>query len=94
MRCPRRTAHSAVAAVPQEIGERYPGWLAEHAAELSDEDLARYRAQQDYIQQICTLYEHDPDNYTRLVDLLQQVGGVGGRGGKRAGGGVGCGEGW
>ena len=41
---------------------------------LSTVELERYERQHQHIQDICHLYETDPNNFTRLVDLLQQVG--------------------
>lgn len=40
---------------------------------MSSEDYQRYSEQYVHIQQITKLYEEEPDNYTKLVDLLQQV---------------------
>lgn len=40
---------------------------------MSAEDLQRYTQQYQHIQEITKLYEEEPDNYTKLVDLLQQV---------------------
>lgn len=41
---------------------------------LSALELERYERQHQHIRDICHLYETDPNNFTRLVDLLQQVG--------------------
>ena len=40
---------------------------------LSDEDFQRYTQQFQHIQEITKLYEDEPENYTKLVDLLQQA---------------------
>lgn len=40
---------------------------------MSSEDYQRYSDQYEHIQQITKLYEDEPDNFTKLVDLLQQV---------------------
>ena len=41
---------------------------------MSALELERYERQHQHIRDICHLYETDPNNFTRLVDLLQQVG--------------------
>ena len=41
--------------------------------QLSPEDLHRYTEQFQHIQEITQLYEQDPDNFPKLIDLLQQV---------------------
>ena len=58
----------------QDIGARYPAWLEENRATLSEADIARYEEQQRHIKDICRLYDEDPDNFTELVNALQQVG--------------------
>ena len=40
---------------------------------MNDEDYQRYSQQYQHIQEITKLYEEEPNNYTKLVDLLQQV---------------------
>ena len=40
---------------------------------MSADDSQRYTQQYQHIQEITKLYEEEPDNYTKLVDLLQQV---------------------
>lgn len=57
----------------QEIGARYPQWLADHRGKLSPEDLERYSQQFEHIQQISQLYEQEPDNFPKLINLLQQM---------------------
>lgn len=57
----------------QDIGDRYPQWLAKHADSLSDEDLNRYTRQHQHILEMCRLYDEDPDNFSAIYDCLQQV---------------------
>ncbi|DBA87289.1 hypothetical protein WJX77_009974 [Trebouxia sp. C0004] len=57
----------------QEIGARYPQWLTDHRGKLSPEDLQRYSQQFEHIQQISQLYEQEPDNFPKLINLLQQM---------------------
>lgn len=44
-----------------------------HRGKLSPEDLERYSQQFEHIQQISQLYEQEPDNFPKLINLLQQV---------------------
>jgi hypothetical protein len=39
------------------------------------EEYEQYQRQHGYITAICALYEQSPNDFPRLVDLLQQVGG-------------------
>lgn len=57
----------------KEIGERYPEWLETHKAELSSEDRARYMRQYDFIKQLCHAYETTPDDFQKVVDLMQSM---------------------
>ncbi|KAL3141031.1 Natural resistance-associated macrophage protein [Trebouxia sp. C0010 RCD-2024] len=57
----------------QEIGSRYPQWLQDHRQRLSPEDLQRYSQQFQHIQEITRLYEQEPDNFPKLINLLQQM---------------------
>lgn len=40
---------------------------------LPPEELERYEAQYKYIRQICALYEDDPNNFSQLFALIQEV---------------------
>lgn len=44
--------------------------------ELSSEDVQRYTQQFQHIQEITQLYEQEPDNFPKLINLLQQVCGI------------------
>ena len=57
----------------QDIGERYPQWLAKHAGSLSDEELTRYTQQHQHIVEMCRLYDEDADNFTAIFSQLQKV---------------------
>ena len=37
----------------EEVGEKYPQWLAENRSSLSDEDVQRYTKQQALIMELC-----------------------------------------
>ena len=53
--------------------QRAMSWMFACRDKLSQEDHERYSKQYTYIQQICQLYDTEPNNYPKLVDLLQQV---------------------
>lgn len=57
----------------KEIGERYPKWLEDHKASLSKEDYDRYLHQYELIKQLNEVYENDPSNFTKIVDLMQKM---------------------
>ena len=57
----------------KEIGERYPKWLKEHEDVLSKEDFARYSHQYELIKDLNEVYENDPGNFTKIVELMQQM---------------------
>lgn len=57
----------------KEIGERYPEWLESNKSELSKEDLARYTRQHEFIKQLCQVYETTPNDFQRVVDLMQNM---------------------
>jgi hypothetical protein len=62
--------------------DKYPPWLDRQTAaaasssscsSLSAEDLERYKAQYDCITRLVAAYEHEPDNTTKIMELLQEV---------------------
>jgi len=57
----------------KEIGDRYPEWLESHKSDLSSEDTARYKRQYDFIKQLCYVYETTPDDFQKVVDLMQNM---------------------
>lgn len=57
----------------KEIGDRYPEWLESHKSELSSEDTARYTRQYDFIKQLCHAYETTPDDFKKILDLMQNM---------------------
>eukprot|EP00850_Spirogloea_muscicola_P016932 SM000141S00876 [mRNA] locus=s141:171746:173213:- [translate_table: standard] len=57
----------------KEIGERYPAWLASNREKLSTEDYDRYSRQHHIIQQLCVIYETTPEDFPKIVDLMQQM---------------------
>ncbi|XP_021731612.1 peroxisome biogenesis protein 19-1-like [Chenopodium quinoa] len=57
----------------REIGERYPTWLEEHKSTLSEEDYNRYSHQYKLIQELNGVYDSDPGNFTKIVELMQKM---------------------
>lgn len=57
----------------KEIGERYPKWLEEHKSSLSKEEYERYSNQYELMKELNGVYEYDPNNFTRIFDLMQKM---------------------
>lgn len=57
----------------KEIGERYPRWLEDHKANLAPEEYDRYSRQYDLILKLNEVYEHDSDNFTKIMELMQKM---------------------
>ncbi|KAL8114430.1 peroxisome biogenesis protein 19-2-like [Apium graveolens] len=57
----------------REIGERYPKWLEDHKAMLSKEDYDRYFHQHELIKELNGVYETEPGNFNKIVELMQKM---------------------
>ncbi|KAK9120626.1 hypothetical protein Syun_018243 [Stephania yunnanensis] len=57
----------------KEIGEKYPEWLEEHKSGLSKEDYDRYNLQYNLIKELNSVYETDPNNFSKIVELMQKM---------------------
>lgn len=57
----------------KDIGARYPPWLEAHESALSVEEHTQYQKQYEYIRKICHVYETEPDNFSNLMSLLQEM---------------------
>ncbi|XP_061341085.1 peroxisome biogenesis protein 19-2-like [Gastrolobium bilobum] len=57
----------------KEIGERYPKWLEEHKTSLSKEEYERYSHQYELIRNLNEVYENDPGNFNKIVELMQKM---------------------
>ncbi|KZV45972.1 peroxisome biogenesis protein 19-2 [Dorcoceras hygrometricum] len=57
----------------KEIGERYPVWLEENKAKLTDEEYARYSHQYELIKDLNQVYASDPNNFNKIVELMQKM---------------------
>eukprot|EP00941_MAST-03F_sp_MAST-3F-sp1_P002432 g2432.t1 len=55
------------------ICEKYPEWLAENEPFLERAEYERFGRQYQYIQRICACYETQPDNFERLMELMQDM---------------------
>lgn len=56
-----------------DIAGKYPSWLRENEERLEKGDADRYRRQYSHILSIIEVYETDPENYGRLVQVLQEM---------------------
>mmetsp|Transcript_29141 Transcript_29141/g.65239 ORF Transcript_29141/g.65239 Transcript_29141/m.65239 type:complete len:320 (+) Transcript_29141:191-1150(+) len=57
----------------KQVCEKYPEWLALNTEALTEQDYERYGAQYQYFQRIVAVYETEPDNFPRIVELMQDV---------------------
>ncbi len=57
----------------KEVCTRYPKWLATHKDQLTEEEYQKYGTQYQYFQRIVRLYETDPGNFDRLMELMQDI---------------------
>ncbi|XP_010933673.1 peroxisome biogenesis protein 19-2 [Elaeis guineensis] len=57
----------------KEIGERYPKWLEEHKNGLNQEEYDRYYRQYELILKLNDVYENEPENFSKIVDLMQNM---------------------
>ena len=56
-----------------KVCDKYPEWLAEKYETLSQDEYQRYGTQYQYFQRIVAVYKYEPDNFPRLVELLQDL---------------------
>uniref|UniRef100_A0A7S4R4K2 Peroxin-19 n=2 Tax=Ditylum brightwellii TaxID=49249 RepID=A0A7S4R4K2_9STRA len=57
----------------KQVLDKFPKWLAEHKDHLTEEDYQRYGQQYQYFQRIVAVYETDPNNFSRLMELMQDI---------------------
>lgn len=55
------------------VCEGYPAWLAEHKDSLSADEYNQFGTQYQYFQRIVAVYEREPENFARLMELLQDL---------------------
>jgi peroxin-19 len=57
----------------KQVCLKYPEWLAGAKAQLTEEDYDRYGKQYQYFQRIVAVYETEPDNFPRLMELMHDI---------------------
>lgn len=57
----------------KEVCSRFPEWLAKNKDMLSTEEYERYGKQYEYFQRIVRVYEVEPGNFERLMELMQDI---------------------
>ncbi|KAL2573496.1 hypothetical protein AAZV13_17G130400 [Glycine max] len=57
----------------KEIAEKYPKWLEEHKSSLSKEEYDRYSHQYELIRNLNEVYDNDPGNFNKIVELMQKM---------------------
>lgn len=55
------------------ICERYPEWLATHKESMSVADYNRFGLQYQCMQRVLAVYETEPDNFPRIMELMQDM---------------------
>ncbi|CAM9584690.1 unnamed protein product [Ascophyllum nodosum] len=57
----------------KQICDKYPVWLATHRKSLAPSDYQRYGKQYQSFQRVLAVYETEPDNFPRLMELMQDM---------------------
>ncbi|CAN0078768.1 unnamed protein product [Pylaiella littoralis] len=57
----------------KQICDTYPEWLATHRDSLPAADYQRYGLQYQSFQRVLAVYETEPDNFPRLMELMQDM---------------------
>ncbi|MFS7924193.1 putative pex19 protein [Helianthus anomalus] len=57
----------------KEIGERYPKWLEDNKSKLSEEEYNRYFHQHELIRDLNVVYETEPGNFNKIIELMQKM---------------------
>ncbi|KAI5654903.1 hypothetical protein M9H77_32090 [Catharanthus roseus] len=57
----------------REIGERYPKWLEDNKGKLSSEEYNRFSHQYQLIKDLNQVYETEPGNFNKIVELMQKM---------------------
>lgn len=57
----------------KQITEKFPEWLARHKPKITQEEYENYGRQYRIYQHMTAIYETDPDNFPRLLELLQDI---------------------
>lgn len=57
----------------KQVAEKFPAWLEENKETLSEEEYKQRSKQYQCFQQLIHVYEVEPDNTVKLMELMQQV---------------------
>jgi len=57
----------------KQVTDFFPKWLAEKKQKISTDDYNRYGTQYQYFQRIVHIYETEPHNIDKLVELMQDI---------------------
>lgn len=57
----------------KEIEQKYPKWLEDHKSDLSRTEYDRYWDQYRLVKELNGVYENDPENYDKIVELMQKM---------------------
>lgn len=57
----------------KQICELYPAWLAEHVEHLTTVEYENYGKQFQLFQRLVAVYETEPDNFPRLMEMMHDL---------------------
>lgn len=57
----------------KDIVEKYPKWLEDNRDKISKEEYDRYNNQLDLMVKLIQVYENDPENMTKIFDIMQNM---------------------
>ncbi|KAH7432440.1 hypothetical protein KP509_07G022700 [Ceratopteris richardii] len=57
----------------KELCEKYPQWLETNKCKFGDEEFNRYSKQYEYMKELCDVYESTPDDFPRIVEVMQNI---------------------
>lgn len=57
----------------KDIVEKYPKWLEDNKDKISKEEYGRYNNQLELMVKLIEVYENDPENMTRIFDIMQNM---------------------
>lgn len=52
---------------------QFPEWLADNEPKMAKEEYDRYGQQYQFFQRIVAVYETEPDNFSKLMELMQDM---------------------
>ena len=57
----------------KQVCDKFPEWLADNEDKLPKEEYERYGQQYQFFQRILAVYDSEPDNFARLMELFQDM---------------------